>query len=105
MKLYYAQGACSLAPHIALREVGIDFKLVRFDTGNHLLEGGGKLEDVNSKGYVPVLELDNAERLTEVSPLLQYIADQPPQSGLAPPLASFAPHPPHDSLHYLPPHV
>ncbi len=65
MKLYYQQGACSLAPHIALRELGIDFKLVRFDTRNHVLEGGGKLEDVNSKGYVPVLELDNGERKAE----------------------------------------
>jgi len=89
MKLYYMPGTCSLAPHIALREVGIDFKLVRFDGKSHAFEGGGKLEDVNSKGYVPVLELDNGERLTEVAAVLQYIADQAPQSGLAPPLGSF----------------
>ncbi len=89
MKLYYMPGTCSLAPHIALREVGIDFKLVRFDGKSHAFEGGGKLEDVNSKGYVPVLELDNGERLTEVAAVLQYIADQAPHSGLAPPLGSF----------------
>lgn len=101
MKLYYAQGACSLAPHIALREVGIDFKLVRFDTRTQLLEGGGKLEDVNSKGYVPVLELDNGERITEVSAVLQYIADQAPQSGLAPPLGSFERYRLQEWLNYL----
>lgn len=101
MKLYYQQGACSLAPHIALREVGLDFKLVRFDSPSHLLEGGGKLEDVNSKGYVPVLELDNGERLTEVAAVLQYIADQAPQSGLAPPLGSFERYRLQEWLNYL----
>src|SRR5215475_6257224 len=89
MKLYYMQGACSLAPHIALRELGTDFKLVRFDRKEQTLEGDGKLEDVNPKGYVPVLELDNGERLTEVPAVLQYIADLQPGARLAPPPASW----------------
>src|SRR4051812_24762549 len=85
MKLYYMQGACSLAPHIALREAGMQFQLVRYDAETHALENGAALETVNEKGYVPVLELDGGERLTEVSAVLQYIADQAPASKLAPP--------------------
>jgi glutathione S-transferase len=85
MKLYYMQGACSLAPHISLREAGIPFTLVRYDGKSHALDGGARLEDVNDKGYVPVLELDNGKRLTEVPAVLQYIADQRPESRLAPP--------------------
>ncbi len=85
MKLYYAQGTCSLAAHIALREAGLPFTLVRFDMKAQLLETGAKLETVNEKGYVPVLELDDGQRLTEVTAILQYVADQRPESGLAPP--------------------
>jgi glutathione S-transferase len=85
MKLYYMPGACSLAAHICLREAGLPFSLVRYDRKGEVLEGGGRLEEVNEKGYVPVLELDNGERLTEAAAVLQYIADQRPQSGLAPP--------------------
>lgn len=84
MKLYFATGTCSFAPHVALREAGLPFTLVRYDMKARTLEGGGRLEDVNEKGYVPVLELDGGERLTEVSAVLQYIADQTPASGLAP---------------------
>lgn len=85
MKLYYFPAACSLAPHIALREAGLPFTLVKFDTKTGALDQGGRLEDVNEKGLVPVLELDDGERLTEVSAVLQYIADRKPESGLAPP--------------------
>jgi glutathione S-transferase len=84
MKLYYATGTCSLAPHIALREAAIPFTLVRYDMKAGKLADGGSLEDVNGKGLVPVLELDDGERLTEVAALLQYIADQKPEVGLAP---------------------
>ena len=101
MKLYYMQGACSLAPHIALRELGADFKLVRFDGKKQTLEGDGKLEDVNPKGYVPVLELDNGERLTEVPAVLQYIADQAPNSRLAPPFGTFERYRLQEWLNYL----
>ncbi|HUJ00610.1 MAG TPA: glutathione transferase GstA [Usitatibacter sp.] len=84
MKLYYAPGACSLSPHIALREAGLPFDLVKVDTKTHRYEGGGDFYSVNGKGYVPVLELDGGERLTEGPAIVQYIADRKPESGLAP---------------------
>ena len=84
MKLYYAPGACSLAPHIALREAGLPFTLTRLDMKTGLLEGGAPIASVNPKGYVPVLDLDSGERLTEVTAILQYVADQKPETGLAP---------------------
>lgn len=84
MKLYYATGTCSLAPHIVLRELGVDFALERADLATRKLASGGKLDDVNPKGYVPVLELDNGEILTENAVMLQYLADQKPQAGLLP---------------------
>ena len=89
MKLYYATATCSLAAHIALREAGLPFSLVRYDLKTDTLEGGGRIEDVNDKGYVPVLELDDGRRLTEVAAVLQYIADQVPEKQLAPPPGSF----------------
>ena len=89
MKLYYAQGTCSFAPHVALREAGLPFDLVRMDMKTGALDAGGSIADVNDKGYVPVLELDDGQRLSEVSAILQYIADQKPESGLAPRAGSF----------------
>lgn len=89
MKLYYATGTCSFAPHVALREAKIPFDLVRYDMKSRQLDGGGSLEAVNDKGYVPVLELEDGRRLTEVSVILQYVADLSPQSGLAPVAGSF----------------
>jgi glutathione S-transferase len=83
MKLYYAPGACSLSPHIALREAGIPVELVKVDLGAHKV-GGNDFYSVNGKGYVPVLELDSGERVTEGPAIVQYIADQKPDSGLAP---------------------
>src|ERR1700750_522811 len=90
MKLYYMTASCSLAPHIALREAGLPFSLVRYDMKSAQLDGGGPLSAVNDKGYVPVLELDTGERLTEAAVVLQYIADQKPESGLAPPSGTMA---------------
>ena len=90
MKLYYATGTCSLAPHIALREAGLPFTLVRYDMKTAKLDDGGSLEDVNGKGLVPVLELDDGDRLTEVSAVLQYIADRKPELGLAPAAGTMA---------------
>jgi glutathione S-transferase len=84
MKLYFSPGACSLSPHIALREAGLAFDLVKVDTKTHRLDGGGDFYSVNPKGYVPVLELDGGERLTEGPAIVQYIADRKPESGLAP---------------------
>lgn len=84
MKLYYATGTCSHAPHIALREAGLPFSLVRFDMKTQKLEDGSDITPVNEKGYVPVLELDDGQRLTEVSVVLQYVADRVPGKNLAP---------------------
>lgn len=78
MKLYYAPGACSLAPHIALEESGLPYATERVDLRSHTFAGGTDYYDINPKGYVPVLELDSGERLTEVAVILQYIADRKP---------------------------
>ena len=84
MKLYYAPGACSLSPHIALREAELSFELVKTDTKTKKLDGGSDYWSVNPKGYVPCLELDSGERLTEGPVIVQYIADQVPGKKLAP---------------------
>jgi glutathione S-transferase len=84
MKLYYSSGACSLSPHIALSEAGIDAKLVKVDTKTHKLEDGSDFYAINARGYVPVLELDDGQRLTEGPAIVQYLADRKPSSGLAP---------------------
>jgi glutathione S-transferase len=83
MKLYYAPAACSLAPHIALEESGLFYELVRVDLRTHKLANGTDYYTINPKGYVPVLELDTGERLTEAAVILQYIADRKP-GALAP---------------------
>ena len=89
MKLYYSPGACSFSPHLALREAGLDFELVRVDLSTHKLADGSDFSRINAKGYVPVLELDNGARLTEGPAIVQYIADKKPESGLAPKAGSF----------------
>ncbi len=89
MKLYFAPGACSLSPHIVLREAGIDFQLVQADLKAHKLPDGTDFYGVNPKGYVPLLELDNGERLTEGPAIVQYIADQVPEKKLAPAAGTF----------------
>jgi glutathione S-transferase len=87
MKLYYAPAACSLAPHIALSEAGLPHELVRVDLRTHTLPDGTDYRTINPKGYVPVLELDDGTRLTEVAVILQYIADRAPGT-LAPAFGS-----------------
>ncbi len=84
MKLYYATGACSLSPHIVLREAGADFTLVRVDLTTKKTDQGMDFAAINPKGYIPALELDNGALLTEGPAIVQYIADQFPQAGLAP---------------------
>lgn len=84
MKLYYAPGACSFSPHIALLEAGLDATLVKVDTKTHRTEDGGDYYAINPKGYVPLLELDDGTRLTEGPVIVQYIADRNPVSKLAP---------------------
>ena len=88
MKLYYAPGACSLASHIIMREAGLDPVLVKVSTKTHELEDGGDFYAVNPKGYVPALELDNGEILTEGPAIMQFIADAHPEAKLTPPPAT-----------------
>jgi glutathione S-transferase len=89
MKLYYSNGACSLSPHIALREANIPFELVRASTKTHKLDDGTDYYTINPTGAVPLLELDNGERLSEGPAIVQYIADLAPASKLAPPNGTF----------------
>lgn len=84
MKLYYGRGTCSLSSHIALREAGAAFDLVKVDTKTKQTETGVDFRTINPNGYVPVLELDSGERLSENGVILQYIADQYPAANLAP---------------------
>ena len=84
MKLYYSPGACSLSPHIVLVESGLAFEPVLASTKTHKLQDGTDYYTINPKGYVPLLELDNGERLTEGPAIVQYIADQVPGKNLAP---------------------
>ncbi len=84
MKLFYSPGACSLSPHIALKEAGLPFEAVKVDTKAGKTAAGADYKAVNSKGAVPALQLDDGQVLTEGAAIVQYIADQKPESGLAP---------------------
>jgi glutathione S-transferase len=84
MKLYYAPGACSLAPHIVAREAGLSLDLVKVDLRNRTTESGQSFVEINPKGYVPALGLDGGKVLTEVSAIIQYLAGQVPQTDLMP---------------------
>lgn len=90
MKLYYMPGACSLASHITLREVGAAFDLEKVDAKQKKTERGADYTAINPKGYVPALALDNGELLTEGVAIMQYIADQNPKAGLAPAAGTLA---------------
>src|SRR5438270_10829080 len=92
MKLYYAPGACSLAPHIALREAERTFDLERVDLKTHRTARGVDYYTINPKGYVPALQLDGpgSDVLTENIAVLSYLADLAPGAHLAPPNRTFA---------------
>lgn len=85
MKLYYSVGACSLSPHIVALEAGIALQLEKVDTKTKRTEGGEDYWQINPKGYVPALVLDDGELLTEGPAIVQYLADLKPESKLAPP--------------------
>ncbi|NDU79889.1 MAG: glutathione transferase GstA [Ferrovum sp.] len=84
MKLYFSPGACSLSPHIVLRELGLPFDLVKVDLQSKKLSDGSDYYKVNPKGYVPLLILDDGTAITEGPAIVQYLADLKPESGLAP---------------------
>ncbi|MES1981139.1 MAG: glutathione transferase GstA [Pseudomonadota bacterium] len=84
MKLYYLPGACSLASHIALYETGLPFEADKVIKATKMTAGGEDFMQLNPKGYVPAIRLDDGSVLTEGGAVLQYIADQKPGSGLAP---------------------
>ncbi len=84
MKLYYSPGACSLGPHIVLREVGLPFEIERVDIATKQTETGRDLRDVNPRGTVPVLEVDGAGTFTEGPAIVQFIADRAADPALAP---------------------
>ena len=90
MKLYYAPAACSLAPHIVLREAGLTFDLAKIDTARHVTADGGDFYSVNAKGQVPVLELDDGTRLTEGPVIAQYVADSAAALSLMPAAGTLA---------------
>ena len=84
MKLYFSPGACSLSPHIALREAGMKFDLEKVDLKAKKTESGEDYTAVNPKGYVPALKLDDGGVLTEAGVIVQYVADKKPEAKLAP---------------------
>src|ERR1700761_2919754 len=84
MKLYFSPGACSLSPHIVANEAGIPLELAKVDLKTHKLESGDDYYKVNPKGYVPALQLDDGNMLTEGPAIVQYLADLKPASHLLP---------------------
>jgi glutathione S-transferase len=101
MKLYYSAGACSLSPHIVANEAGIPLELVKVDTKTKTIEPEGDFWAVNPKGYVPALELDDGQVLTEGPAIVQYLADLRPAAGLAPANGTFARVRLQEALNYL----
>jgi len=84
MKLFYAPGACSLSPHIVAREAGIELQLEKVDLKAKKTASGADYAEINAKGYVPALQLDDGAVLTEGPAIVQFLADQKPAAGLAP---------------------
>jgi glutathione S-transferase len=101
MKLYYSPGACSLSPHIVLLEAGLPYTLVKTDLKTKKTEGGADYLTINSKGPVPALELDDGRVLTEGPAIIQYLADQKPESGLAPRAGTFERYQLMEMLNYI----
>jgi len=90
MKLYFTPGACSLAPHIAAREAGLDIELVKVDLATHRTEQGEDFYKINPRGYVPALDVGSNGPITEASVIVQYLADLAPSTELLPAPATLA---------------
>jgi glutathione S-transferase len=90
MKLYFSPGACSLSPHIVLREAGIDFTTERVDLRAKVTESGADFRAINPKGQVPALQLDDGTVLTEGAAIVQYIADRAGAAALLPAVGTVA---------------
>ncbi|MCT8945728.1 glutathione transferase GstA [Pseudomonas iridis] len=90
MKLYFAPMTCSLSPHIVLRELDLPFELVRVNNQSKRTADGRDFRDINPKGYVAALELDNGEVLTEGPAIVQFLVDHVPGNALAPPPGTWA---------------
>ncbi|MCO1335848.1 glutathione transferase GstA [Microbulbifer sp. OS29] len=90
MKLFYASGACSLSPHIVACEAGIDLDLHKVNLKSHELDNGDDFHKINPKGYVPTLQLEGGEVLTEGPAIIQFLAEQKPDAQLAPPVGTLA---------------
>ncbi len=101
MKLFYSPGACSLSPHIVAREAGIDLELVKVDTKTKTIAAEGDYWNVNPKGYVPAIEVDNGEVLTEGPAIVQYLADLKAESNLAPANGTWARTRLQETLNYI----
>ncbi|MFJ4353505.1 glutathione transferase GstA [Pseudomonas sp. NPDC089428] len=90
MKLFYSPGACSLSPHIVLNELDLPYTVEKVDLKTHTTASGADFYTLNAKGYVPALQLDNGEVLTEGPAIVQYLAEQKPQANLLPAAGSLA---------------
>ncbi len=101
MKLFYFPGACSLSPHIVAREAGIELELEKVDLQKKLTASGLDYLKINPKGYVPALQLDNGDVITEGPAVVQYLADQNPGSALAPAWNTFERYRLQEMLAYL----
>ena len=84
MKLYFAPGSCALSPHIVLEELGLPYELDKVDNRAKKTQDGGDFLAVNSRGYVPALQLDDGEVLVEGAAIVQYLGDLVPEQGLVP---------------------
>ena len=101
MKLYFFPGACSLSPHVVARELGIELTLDKVDLASKKTSSGRDFSAINPKGYIPALELDGGEVLTEGPAIVQYLADQKPEAKLVPPPGTMARYRVQEMLGYI----
>ncbi|WP_437284309.1 glutathione transferase GstA [Sorangium sp. So ce406] len=101
MKLYFSPGACSLSPHVVARELGIELTLDKVDLASKKTSSGRDFLAINPKGYIPALELDGGEVLTEGTAIVQYLADQKSEAKLMPPPGTMARYRVQEMLGYI----